>query len=278
MGGDMEQINCYAFINLGVALQNCYNYAPLQLKLWSQSPLKARQALIAMLRGEVKFKLDESQNAAVELAAILNEIMVAHAMNPEGTLTEGQVSRFNSALYTFDQAIQLELGRSPIFYVTPKGVFDTRALIGRASAVYEGYTDRLPAETIADTDQAGRCLAFTLPTAAGFHIARATEAVIRQYMTAYGCPPPKESQRNWGRYAEALKARGADAKIVHHLDQLRDLHRNPLVHPEVTLTMQEALSLWGMCVSLIQAMTAEAESKRASPSSDVAEMVPTEGS
>ena len=37
--------------------------------------------------------------------------------------------------------------------------------------------------------------------------------------------------------------------IAHHFDQLRSLHRNPLVHPEVTLDMTEAQSLWAMCTS-----------------------------
>ena len=54
-----------------------------------------------------------------------------------------------------------------------------RRLIAEAPSVYEGYADRLPDKAIEETRLAGRCLAFSLATAAGFHIARATESVVR---------------------------------------------------------------------------------------------------
>ncbi len=109
-------------------------------------------------------------------------------------------------------------------------------------------------------------MAFDLPTAAGFHIARATESVITKAMGAFGCPQPKESQRNWGVYIKALEDAGASATLVHHLRQLKDLHRNPLIHPEVTLTQLEAQQLWSMCTSAMIAMITEIDSHGASQS------------
>jgi hypothetical protein len=109
-------------------------------------------------------------------------------------------------------------------------------------------------------------LAFDLPTATGFHMLRATEAVLIEYKTAAGVK--KSKTRNWNKYIQDLKAAGADQKIVAILDQIRDLHRNPLMHPEVVLTMPEASAIFGICQSAITIMAQDMEkraTKTASP-------------
>ncbi len=270
----MEQINCFAFFTLGSALQNCFNLARMPLKLWIDQLRAAQQMLHGMVRGDAKYKFDESADPANALRALLATMDQLYSANPEVTLDDGQVNQLNTALWAFNQALSLEFGRAPIFLVLPHGVYDTRRLINQAATSYEGYADRLPPEAIEDTNNAGRCIAFGLPTAAGFHIARATEAVMKSYMAAYQCVPLKDSQRNWGNYIQALEDKGANNKVLHHLGQLKDLHRNPMVHPEVTLAMPEALSLWAMCVSVIQGMVADMESKRAVPSAPILAMLP----
>ncbi len=261
----MEQINTYALYSLGSLLRDCFAHARLPVKLWINSARQTKATLDGLSQPNATLKFDESSVAASELSRRLGAIIEAHDIdditgdgsNPEGVkLTDQEVAQFNSAAWTFDQALALELGRAPIFYVTAKGIYDTRRLIQAAEAVYEGYGHRLPQAAIDDTREAGRCLAFTLPTAAGFHISRATEAVIKEYMRSLGCSGPRDRQRNWGRYIEALKAKKSNEKIIHHLEQLKDLHRNPISHPDATLTMTEALALWALCVSVIQAMTA----------------------
>ncbi len=47
------------------------------------------------------------------------------------------------------------------------------------------------------------------------------------------------------------------AKVLSCLQQIKDLHRNPLMHPEETLTLEEAISLFGICQSAISAMLKE---------------------
>jgi hypothetical protein len=50
---------------------------------------------------------------------------------------------------------------------------------------------------------------------------------------------------------------------VHHLEQLKELHRNPLIHPEVTLNQLEAQQLWSMCTSVMIALVKEIEAMAA---------------
>ena len=91
---------------------------------------------------------------------------------------------------------------------------------------------------------------------------RATESVIRlYYREVIGSEP---TDRNWGAYIRDLRTKGVDAKIVDPIDHLRDLHRNPLMHPEVVLTEDEAFTLVGMAQGIIVAMTGDIVARRAS--------------
>lgn len=276
----MEQINCFAFYDLGNLLQDVYlrsRRGPINALEYSAT--KAMQMLSGMAYGGTGFRFDVSQDAAIELVAVLGEWVLEAKENPERALDSSSpdLEELDRAIGNFNQALSLEMGRAPVFLVLPKGVYDTRLLITNAAAMYDGYHDRLPKEAIDDTNAAGRCLAFDLPTAAGFHIARATEAVIKKYMEVYRCPSLKESQRNWGRYTDALAKAGAHPVIIHHIDQLRELHRNPVTHPDTTLTRSDAIALLAMCQSVIQSMVADMETKVASPDAAIVELLPASG-
>jgi hypothetical protein len=274
LGNSMEQINSSIFFQLGKWLELCYVWAKLPIKNYNIGADNAKSMLESLIGGKVNYKLDESLPAAKKLIASIDTILATYAKDAEASASEPDSQSYISAFFEFDNALSLELGRSPIFYVTPKGVFDTRRLIVDGAAVFDGYRERIPDDAINDANQSGRCLVFDLPTAAGFHIARATESVIRKQMLVFGCPCVKDSQRNWGSYIKSLKEKGANKKVLHHLEQLKDLHRNPLIHPEVTLTIPEALSLWSMCASAIQSMVADMETKSETPSAEIIAMIP----
>jgi hypothetical protein len=273
----MEHINTYVLFWLAKGLTTCFLLARTPIKAYITAVREADTILELLLNQPKGVRLNESAQAANHLRSLLRRISDLLAADGEAVLGEEDLQAFNHAVWVFDVALALELNRAPIFYVTPKGVFDTSALIIKASAVYEGYEDRLPEKALSDTDQAGRCLAFALPTAAGFHIARATEAVILKQMEVFGCDAPKESQRNWGTYIDALEKKCADRRVTHSLRQIKALHRNPLMHPEETLTLPEAFSLWAICTSAIQSMVADMERKSQTPSQEIADMLPPIG-
>ncbi len=176
----------------------------------------------------------------------------------------------------FQTVLGADLGKAATYVVRQPGILAVDSLISGARVVFEGYADRVPEIAKQDTDQAGRCIAFDVPTAAGFHIARATESVLLEYLKTFGQTVSKETQRNWGQYTKIMRDNkaGASEKVLTTIDQIRVLHRNPLLHPEVTLRMPEALSLWAICCSAIQAMVADMERKRAEPKSEILEMLP----
>jgi hypothetical protein len=277
-GDDMEHLNVFIFFVLAQSLEairvNAQAGQPMSVFLTNVSIGKT--AIDMLLEGQ-RYRLKESINAATTLRNTLNQIQSGTSGSPglSEPLSPTETSQFLGNLGSFESALNTELGRAPIFFVKQKGVFDTSTLILKASMAYpDAIAERLPKDAISDTDEAGRCLAFSLGTAAGFHIARAVEAVIKGYMKAYGCPPLKDSQRNWGFYIRALTEHGAHAKVVAHLAQIKDLHRNPLIHPEVHLGLAEAVSLFAICTSAVQAMIADIERKLPSPDPMVMAMLP----
>jgi hypothetical protein len=84
---------------------------------------------------------------------------------------------------------------------------------------------------------------------------RATENVLRQYyMQLMG----KTVDRiEWGPRIQELKSANANQKVLQVLDQIRDLHRNPLMHPQGFLSMKEAIGLFDIAKSAIGALAEE---------------------
>jgi len=163
----------------------------------------------------------------------------------------------------FENVLAAELQQLDTYFVPKTGIYSTTDLIERADDLFldkANLTDELKHEF----REAGKCIAFGLATAAGFHIWRATETVIIAYIKVVTGSPPKTSDRNWGAYVKILKDGGADDKVCGALDQLRTLHRNPTMHPEVVLTVTEADSLLGMAKSAIIAMTVDIAKRKGS--------------
>lgn len=270
----MEQVNVYAFFALGRWLDSAYLTIHERASSNIHAFKAARSILEALLSGRFKFQLDVSRESADRMVRVLERIVAACEATPDEPIPDELRGAFISEFDILEQHIGLEAGRAPVFFVPPKGVYATRALIADAASVYEGYRHRIPAEAVSDTNQAGRCLAFGLATASGFHIARAVESVMRMAMSRRGCPALKDSQRNWGQYIDALKDKGTDPRVIGQLRQMKDLHRNPMVHPDVTIGHVEALSLWAMGTSVIQALVADVEQLQTDPSAEISAMLP----
>jgi hypothetical protein len=86
-------------------------------------------------------------------------------------------------------------------------------------------------------DSAGKCLAFDLPTACGFHAVRGVELMILKYLKAFGTET--RDLKTWFDYVKAVSEAEADGrkpskKVAQMLDRMRDLDRNPLMHPRDT--------------------------------------------
>jgi hypothetical protein len=176
---------------------------------------------------------------------------------PEPVLDWSERYNIKTAAGKFETILSAELSNSDTYWLSPKGTHKTSMLLQYAHMELPAWVITEIPEVKSDFDEAGKCLLFDTHTAAGFHLLRATETVIRKYYEIVTGVEPKEKFRNWGAYIKRLKECKADAKITGHLDHMRENYRNPILHPEVSLTTDEAQILFGVCVSAIFQMASD---------------------
>jgi len=212
----------------------------------------------------VAFSKETGYNLLSALAKLVpGQLSVIPADKLEYELSWQDVYPIKNSLREFQIVWQTELGKMDTYYISQKGIYSTSDLIERADNVLPiEIADTLPEPIRFDLRQAGRCLAFDLATAAAFHIMRALEGVLRDFY----CPiflGTKPKVRNWNGYIQCLKNTGADPKILAILDQIRSLHRNPTIHPQEVLTINEAMTLFGIAQSAVVAMVEDASKQHA---------------
>jgi hypothetical protein len=154
-------------------------------------------------------------------------------------------------------ALLAELGIAPTYFVTPKPPFDTAMLLELGECLLPVELAQKAPEAVFDAREAGKCLAYELGTAAGFHILRAAECVVRRYYADVTGGAAQPKVRNLMVYVRQMQyADVGDAKVLSSLEQIAKLHRNPLIHPEDVLTVSEAMALIGIVRSAVSSMLA----------------------
>lgn len=173
-------------------------------------------------------------------------------------LTAIEAWSVTGALTEFEAVLKSELAIADAYFVSRKGAYDSTALITNAEQIFHpDLVNKVP-KAIIDIREGGKCLAFELSTAAGFHVLRATESVLKVYWDAVSKGKPHPRQKNIGVYLDKMeKDNLGSAKVRAVLKQIKDLHRNPLIHPDETLALDDAIGLFGICQSAIGAMLKE---------------------
>ena len=175
--------------------------------------------------------------------------------NAEKPFTRNQTLTFYTLYRNFKTIFLAETNSFPAYFVTQKKAFDTLTLLENGEALFpENLVQKVP-EALFDIREAGKCIAFELPTAAGYRIMRATESVLRKYYHQVTGNPAAPKIRNMMIYVRTMQKAGkGDPKVLTTIEHISSLHRNPLMHPEDVLSMDEALALKGIAISAISAM------------------------
>ena len=102
---------------------------------------------------------------------------------------------------------------------------------------------------VQDVREAARSLAFDIPTAVGFHIFRAIEAIIKkEYFPLLNITV---ESNNLGQHIALLEGAGVDEKILGTLRNIKDYYRNPISHPEEFWGLDQAESALMLAVHAI---------------------------
>jgi len=176
-------------------------------------------------------------------------------------LIASKVQHLQDELYNFETILEDELSKVPLFCCEEDKVGNLsvdKLVIGAHKGYPEETKKHLPITCFEEIDESGRCLVYERPTASGFHILRAIELTVLAYLQAVpGFAMPSLNRQSWGEYINQLNTHNADRKTIDHMKNLKDNHRNPLMHPQDSLSMPEAVSLFAVGQSTIETIIAD---------------------
>ncbi len=275
----MERLNSFFFYEGGAIIRalglKSESGTPLQdltydyfnASRWLSALLKVEALTLQVVRATtLKLKeLVNEQNA--EATKIIRQAIDKGTNETDPPTLDVMASYYvRDAISEFQTVLSAELSTADTYTVSKKGIYSTADLIERAeNALSASLRAEISGQAVNDFRQAGKCLAFDLFTATGFHILRATDAVLRIYYERFVGTKPKPKMRNWGAYTKILtkcandpnKTLRPDVKTIALIDQIREMHRNPIIHPEDNLDEDKALVLFDVCKSAITAMACE---------------------
>lgn len=283
----MDRINLYQFYDLGKRLNifekrgtGDIHPRDVAFDIWYAS-----DAVTQLIEGKL-VPLGVSRAAAVDLNTVVNQILEDHfyskdekgnkaAKLPDSSdapISGWLVGWYRRSLESFETIFSAEMREASTYHVPRRGNYYTPSLVNSADDSFlPVLSPFIPNKTREEWCSAGRCLAFGLWSASGFHVARAVEGILEPYYQFY-CGAPGATKKTWGDYIAALKAvigqPVPSTKTITELEQMKDDYRNPLMHPRVSLTEPDARILFNNGESLIIGMADEmrAEQQKVQPS------------
>ena len=262
-GTDMKKINVWFFYALGCAiepLKNLHHDMP-----WSDLYMTTWLGVLGLDKlDDEKFSEVPLKKCAPEARSLIEAaIPITSSKEPRTDLGLADMLKIRWAAEKFEHSLQIELRDADTYYVPPIGIFSTSALLSKAVEMFGDDAALLPAETANEFNEAGKCLAFALYTAAGFHLLRAVESAVRVYYDVLSNNAPPPPRASMGKYLdELLKLPGVDTDLEAVLRQIKKLHRDPVMHPEVVLKQKDTTSLIGIAHSAISKIIEIVESKK----------------
>ena len=272
-GADVERINDFALYELADALKALSNYNEKISKsdVWSEASIAVR-ALNDLLSGS-PLTIEFSKQSAQKLRDFLVKEFINNKdgeeydpyftpEDEEETIWGHIFRRYRRLLLDFETIFGTEMRDAATYFVPRRGIFHTPSLIDHADEAFPTEVKNyVPGKSKEDWKAAGRCLAFSLHSASGFHVTRAVEGILEKYYQKFCNKGPEDTLHGWHDYIEALKKVNAaptpSDKTLSQLTQMKDDFRNPLAHPRVVLSETDARMLFDNGESLILAMASE---------------------
>jgi len=260
----MQRVNGHRFYDLALKLHpliSVENEATIQahfFTLW-----EGREALVQIF-GQIPLRVcvPPAERVLRAINSIIPETWADAVKHIASEQTIGYAGyELREGAQEFETVLAAELQSLDTYLVSQKGTHSTPDLIERAEIMFpEKIRRRLPEQAIIDVRQAGRCLALDNPTASAFHVLRAVESVMAVYFERVTGKPLPTRMRNWSIYLKALRKHPDHSeRVVTFLDHIRDSYRNPILHPEIVVSEDEAESLLGASASAIRLLVMEIE-------------------
>jgi hypothetical protein len=267
----MDRADLYRVYELGGAIHGLSSVTTeTALGEYFRVYIEAEKALDNLLGPNPQLKVELCVGAARELSAVITRLENTYFRDDakkwlypkEDTKTLGyQAHRLVSALQNFEAVFRAEMQAASTYWVPKRGTHSTRDLVDAFDRTFLPELHASLGEVaLNEYRNAGRCFAFGLWTAAGYHSCRAVEAVLRPYYRKFTGKEDKEG-KTWGNLIEELESVAAEPKpnekTIFYLRQIKDNERNPLMHVRVVLDEQDADLLLSAAKIVMVLMTRE---------------------
>ena len=173
----------------------------------------------------------------------------------ERMITHLEMLALKTSFEQYKVTLLSELAIIHAYFVSQKGAYDSWSLLINGETMFPNDLGVKVPDAIFDAREAGKCLAYENSTAAGFHVFRVLETVLRRYYAqeVSGKAPPKV--RNIAVYVNAMKQAGkSDENILFLLREISNRFRNPLIHPDVILSTDDAIAIFGLVGTAVTEM------------------------
>jgi hypothetical protein len=267
---DVERIDLYAVYRAGAELSQVSNLGTEDVivsKIFFQIT-GGVSALRVLLSENSPAALHLSRQSANELLDALNSLVQYHFYDdkggfnfppPEKKAEWHLMARIANAYRTFEPVFRAEMQESATYRVPKRGILNIGDLVDRASETFPGdVLSMIGPVARKEYDAAGRCYAFGLYTASGYHSCRAVEAVLRPYFR-YFTGKADDGTEVWGKLIDALEKADPrpDEKTLSHIRHIKDYDRNPLSHLRADLDATDADVLMSYAKVAITVMARE---------------------
>jgi len=171
----------------------------------------------------------------------------------DATLTVEQRTKLNAAMGQMWSIVDAEASGVYAFIVSDKRLDTTKLLDAPEQLFAPGVFADLTDHAQEDFRRAARCIAFEQPTAAAFHLMRATEAELRELYRTWVKRERLKEPWMWAAMINHLRKRraGPPTVLLDHLDRIRINFRNPTQHPDAVYDIHEAQDLCSVCVDAL---------------------------
>lgn len=178
-----------------------------------------------------------------------------------GTLSDAKAEEIRKLMRELRPTLEAE-SSGMIAYIISERRFRIDHLMSSPESLFaKSVFGKLPAIARSDFSESSKCLAFERPTAAAFHMLRATEAVLHHYY----CEKVrrKRSTLMWGPMIISMRTmpKRFPKVIMNQLDHIRDGFRNPTAHPEMTYDIEGAEDLLSICIDASNRMIQDLDKK-----------------
>lgn len=171
-------------------------------------PLLTAQSALSGLLYQSVFQVSTCQVSGQNLMSSLGELLSGMGHSPkdwEELIPSPTLWGLQELTRSFEAVLQAEFGLKPLYFVSPKANLDVNGLIQAGHLCFPPELVRKVPEALLDAQEATKCIAYELPTAAGFHLHRANESVLRRYFDQVAGEDKRPETRNMGDYLNKMR-------------------------------------------------------------------------